>query len=492
MKRLFCAAAVACILLTAGSLAASTVVTYPAPEGVKAADDYRVQVNGKDVFVYYNPVASIAAFDFEGQVEVAVTPALDAKWIDIRPKSRHIKPTVKDNTIRFKLTEPCNLSIELNGEILRHPLFLFANPLEKTPPKKGDEAVIYFEAGKVHKPGIIDVNDGQTVYIAGGALVEGAIFADAQKNIEIRGRGILDGTRLREIRGDRRIRFVHLQSCKDVEIEGIILSNSTTWQVAPYNCDNVTITNVKIVSDNGGDDGIDVVSSRDVTIRRCFIHTKDDCVVIKAWGDRRGYPRSGRRISGPPVKNVLVEECVLWNSAWGNALEIGFELRTDSVGDITFRNCDVIHCEDGATFSIHNGDFATVSNVRFENIRIEDSRQKLFDLAIFLSRYSHDRPTDSVQREKQYLHGAWDGVLEVKPAERASYAKGRGHIKNIYFKNIQIVDGLFPFSIFCGFDDEHSVENVTIDGLYVHGKRITNAEDGKFYIENAKGIRFVE
>lgn len=83
-------------------------------------------------------------------------------------------------------------------------------------------------------------------------------------------------------------------------------------------------------------------------------------------------------------------------------------------------------------------------------------------------------------------------MLEVKPAERASYAKGRGHIKNIYFKNIQIVDGLFPFSIFCGFDDEHSVENVTIDGLYVHGKRITNAEDGKFYIENAKGIRFVE
>ena len=492
MKRmLWCSVFMVCVL-PAVQLTAATVVTYPVPQDANLANDYKVQVNGRDVFVFNNPVAAIAAFDFEGEVEVAITPACDVKWADIRPKSTHIRHTTKDNTIRFKLTEPCNLSIELNGEILRHPLFLFANPLEKNPPKKGDEGVIYFEAGKVHTPGIIDVNNGQTVYIAGGAVVECAIFADAKKNIKIRGRGILDGTRLREIRGDRRIRFVHLQNCKDVEIEGIILSNSTTWQIAPYNCDNVTITNVKIVSDNGSDDGIDIVSSRDVTIRRCFIHTKDDCIVIKAWGDRRGYPRSGQRISGPPVKNILVEECVFWNSAWGNALEIGFELRTDSVSDITFRNCDVIHCEDGATFSIHNGDFATVSNIRFENIRIEDSRQKLFDVAIFLSQYSHDRPGDRTETRKRYLHGAWDGVLRVEPGEMAEFAKGRGHIKDICFKDIHIIDGLFPFSVFCGYNENHLVENVTIDGMYVHGKRITNAEDGKFYIENAKGIKFIE
>jgi len=479
-------------VLFATELWAATVVTYPVPADGNLAGDYKVQVDGQDVFVFNNPVAAIAAFDFEGEVEVAVTPIRDVKWVDIRPKSRHIRRTVKDNTIRFKLTEPCNLSIELNGEILRHPLFLFANPLEKNAPKKGDEGVIYFEGGKVHRPGVIDVNDGQTVYIAGGAVVECAIFADAKKNIKIRGRGILDGTRLREIRGDRRMRFVHLQSCHDVEIEGVILSNSKTWQVAPYNCDNVTIANVKIVSDNGGDDGVDIVSSRNVTIRDCFVHTKDDCVVIKGWGDRRGYPRSGERVSGPSVEDVVVENCAFWNSAWGNAIEIGFELRVDSVSDITFRNCDVIHCEDGATFSIHNGDFATVSNVRFENIRVEDSRQKLFDFAIFLSQYSHDRPNDRAERERRYLHGAWDGVLRVEPEERVEYAKGRGHIKDIYIKDIHIVDGLLPFSVFCGFDEEHSIENVTIDGLWVHGRRITNPEDGKFHIEHAENIRFAD
>ncbi|HAQ17645.1 MAG TPA: hypothetical protein DCR40_00225 [Prolixibacteraceae bacterium] len=85
---------------------------------------------------------------------------------------------------------------------------------------------------------------------------------------------------------------------------------------------------------------------------------------------------------------------MFWNSIWGNAVEIGFELNSDEVKNIRFGNMDIIHVEDGATISIHNAGQAHVSGVTFENIRVEDSRQKLFDLAIFSSQYSPDGNRD--------------------------------------------------------------------------------------------------
>jgi hypothetical protein len=42
-------------------------------------------------------------------------------------------------------------------------------------------------------------------------------------------------------------------------------------------------------------------------------------------------PIPGELLSPPfyNVENVLVKNCVFWNAAWGNAIEIGFELSGD-------------------------------------------------------------------------------------------------------------------------------------------------------------------
>jgi len=54
--------------------------------------------------------------------------------------------------------------------------------------------------------------------------------------------------------------------------------------------------------------------------------------------------------------------------------------------------------------------------------------------------------------------------------------------------NLQVVDGILPFSIISGYDKEHSVDNVRIEGLKYLGRPIRNAADGKFSIENAPGF----
>jgi hypothetical protein len=458
----------------------SKIITWPAPAEINPSVYYHVYANNENVFVYDSPIASYAMFDFEGTVNITIKAARDIKWVDIRPKSLDIKPEFRDSTIHFTLTKSCSLSIELNGEFSNQPLFLFAGKPEIQVPDKNNKNVIWFEGAKIHKPGIIEIKSGQTVYMEGGAVVEGIIHAENASDIKILGRGILDGTTNNEIRGESRYRFIHLQNCKNITIEGIVLEDSHSWQIVPINCDNVSIRNTKILSDNGGDDGIDLVRSRNVKVENCFVRTKDDCIAIKTTYD---YPPEANS------ENIEVTGCVFWNAAWGNGLEIGFELRSDYVRNVTFKDCDVIHVEDGAVLSIHNGDRSTVQDIRFENIRVEDARQKLFDVAIFLSRYSVDRPSDPEERTRRYLNGAWDGVLSVTPENKAFHSQYRGHIRNVIFKDIYLTDGLLPFSIFCGFDEEHQVENVTIDNLVVHGKKITTLEEAKVHQEFTKNLQ---
>ncbi|MEM2969948.1 MAG: glycosyl hydrolase family 28 protein, partial [Candidatus Bathyarchaeia archaeon] len=183
-------------------------------------------------------------------------------------------------------------------------------------------------------------------------------------------------------------------------------------------------------------------------IQACFIRSKHDCIDINAAWD---YPAENG------VEKVRVSRSVFWNGLWGNGLEVGFELRANKVHDIVFEDCDIIHVERGAVFSIHNGDYAVVDGVRYENIRVEDARHKLFDFAIFLSRYSIDSPKDPEEVNRRYLHGAWDGVLSVPNGQQEKYATNRGHIKNIQVKNISVLNGPFPFSIIHGYDKNHLV-----------------------------------
>ena len=456
------------------------VITWQAPEGFASDKYYRVKVNGVDVPVFDTPIASYATFDFTGEVNVEVNTMFDVRWVDIRPMRLNLKPEYNDDhTFSVKLNNPCNISLELNGRIRQQPLFIFANSPEKNRPNKNDKNVIWFEQGKLYKDVALEVKDNRTVYIEGGAVLQGYIWANGAKNIKIIGRGIMDGTYVREM--PNRKQFISLTDCKDVEISDVILQNATTWQIATWNCENVNITNPLIVSESASDDGIDIVRSRNVVIDGGFIHTKDDCIVIKSHGKTFANDVN--------TDGILVKNSVLWNSIWGNAIEIGFELVSDKVQNIRFENIDIIHVEDGSAISIHNADRSAVKNIVFENIRIEDCRQKLFDLAIFYSKYSVDGIRDNDYEKNNYMHGAWDGVLYMpNDWSKEKKAEARGTISNVVFKDIQVVDGLLPFSVFYGHDDVKCIDGVVIDNLTYMGRKITTEEEAKIRKTNTKNL----
>ena len=259
-------------------------------------------------------------------------------------------------------------------------------------------------------------------------------------------------------------------------------------------CQNLEIDNIQIINWDFGSDGFDISGCQDVKVRNSFLRTNDDCIVIKSLSFAENVYYPNPRIENPDVKDILVEGCTVWNMPYGNAFDIGFELRCNKVSDIVFRDCDVLMQDGrGAIFSIHNGDNAIVENILYDNIRVENADQgsahKLFDIAILFSYWSYDKFEDPEMNEKYKYHDAWDNLLPVLPGREAFHASHRGYVKNVHFRNIQILDGKFPYSVLNGFDDDHRVENVTFENITVSGKRISSEKELKLYSKYTKNIK---
>ncbi len=82
------------------------LVTYEAPEGMDAAQEYEVEVNGQQIFVYNTRTAAFTYFSFEGKVDIKVTYRSPVYHYDIRPKSREIQSELYRNQVSFSLEEP--------------------------------------------------------------------------------------------------------------------------------------------------------------------------------------------------------------------------------------------------------------------------------------------------------------------------------------------------------------------------------------------------
>jgi len=499
------------------------VVTFPAPAGLRAAPDFAVTVNGESQFVYDSPLAAVVTFAFKGQVDVQITAlpnvALDERhqystWgrtikakafdgvirnVDVRPGRLGIRPRIEGTTLSFRIDRPCRLSVEINENLTR-PLFLFADKAESEPVARDAPNVRYFEGGQVHDVGEIKLHDNETVYLAGGAVVRGWISGENVSNSRVLGHGVLDGRISGNVRG---IAVIGLEGCRNVLVDGPVLINQHWWTVVPRRSEKLSFLNMKLICWDNNSDGIDLCACRDVLIDGCFLRNNDDCIPIKAKVRHDEDPREDKvNRENQDVIGVTVRNSVFWNARGGNALEIGFELCTSSIRDILWQNCDVIHVEDGAVFSIHNADWATVENVRFEDIWVEGAEDELIDLAIGLAIYSQDCPWEYFRLNpdrktapkslRAHLKGNNAGQwLRLPDKEMQKRAANRGRIRNVHFRNIHVAGDKLPYSTIAGYDDNHPVENVTVENLTFQGKVIQTPDEREFRIDHARGVKFI-
>lgn len=444
----------------------SRVVLYdPGPLGQAAANDRVITVNDKPVFAYATAVnfnrawtknpsvenTPVAYFDFSGTVTVKIrTPGKNIDSAIVRPLALGIKPEIKGDTLSFKLNKPAKLTIELNNDLHR-AIHLFANAIETDPPKEGDPNVVYFGPG-IHNVGKIDVQSNQIVYIAGGAVVNGFIKGENLDNVKILGRGIMNGSGYD--RWKDHIVPIDLQHCTNCSVDGITILDPAAWALNTYFCENIRINNVNIITARSNGDGITTQSCKNVKVTDCFVRGWDDNLVVK------GY-------DGGDAKGITFDNIILWTDL-AQSCEIGYETVADTIEDVTFKNITVLHNFHKPVLSIHNSDQALVKNVRYENIVLEDAQMGQGDGA------GQNFLMDITIGESQW-----------------SKSKTRGNVRDVFYNNITVLGGNMPSSHFQGFDDTHTVENVTIKNLKIMGRNITDAKAGKFYIADfTKNVRF--
>jgi hypothetical protein len=426
------------------SLKNSRVLSYVYPRILPVSPIFRVIADGHDITAVKTSVGPFAAFACEGPVEVSIEVPGPVGHVRIAPARCNIKAKLDRNRVSFMLPQPMNLLIEIDG---LEQLFLFANPIEASPVAPVDSNVRYFQAGQVYEVGELRLHDNETLYIEGGAVVRGCIRATSANNVRICGQGVLDGSYYRQGVDGRR--SIVLENCRNSRVEGIVMIEPSSWMLVLGASRNIVVSNVKELGFISGGDGLDIVGSSQIRVEDCFFRNGDDCVVLKSL-DLRGNNQDAKLDFTYDVEDIEVTGCSLMTDLGGQIFEIGHELRSANVRNIHFHDCDVLEVREyGAPFGIHNSDHAIVSEVLYEDIRVEHHYNKLIEFRIFESRWSKD--------------------------------KQRGQVCNITLRNIDVTVSEFnpgyTVSVIGGCDAGHTVDHVAFENFRMNGKTAASGDD---------------
>jgi hypothetical protein len=463
--------------------AADRLQVFPFPQEIRYShhnDDYTVRVRTpggvwQDLFEYTVKVdqdtqqkASMVNFNFEGRVEVAVQKNNGSfREVEVRPRSRGIRPVVKGGIATFTLTRPENLSIEFDGDRL-HNLHVFTHAIRRDMPQQAAGLSPYDIKARdtpdlrtpqvVFGPGVyrgeFRLQSNTTVYIDGSAVLKGPLIIDGVENVKVISDGLFDGADQSRIRNAR-----------NVVLDGLIYINQPHGALMCANATDVEERDIRIIGGGAWSDGMGHFACERVTIRDSFVRTSDDCLTFynhrnDIWGNTR---------------DVTVSRSVLWADV-AHAIMIGIHGNTPSSAHpepellerLAFRDLDVLeHDEDEADYEgvigIMAGDDNLVRDVLFEDIRVERIEEgKLFS-------------------------------LRVVHVPKYNTSPGRG-IENVTLRNIAYSgQGMASASRIGGFDAGRRVRNIVIDNVTVGGRPLTAAQPNVLDIEpHVDGVRFVQ
>ena len=348
---------------------------------------------------------------------------------------------VDAHTIELSVARPCKFTVEPDDNRVA-PLFVFVNPPECDVPDANDPNVVYFGPGIHRVPDdLVRLKDGQTLYVARGAVLQAAVRA-AGANIRICGSGVIDGSIFPHTWGRKgpQYAFVNFFKCRDLVMEDVTLLGSFHWTIYPEGCDRVIIRNVKLCGDRCcNDDGIDPSNTRDLLMENCFFRTQDDGVAVK-----------GIEMKNGPCERITVTNSVFWCD-FARIVCIGHESRAPYMNDIRFVDNDVLHYV-RPLLLVEPGDNMPVSNVVFRNVRVH---------------------TD--------LHGRTEATMRIQPVVNDyTLTKTPGSISGVTVDGLEFAGTPIPLRFLVrGADPSRLARDVSISGVTVNGRRMSEGSSAR-------------
>jgi|GEM_PF-216043 len=252
------------------------------------------------------------------------------------------------------------------------------------------------------------------------------ITIDHAKGSGIYGEGVIDGQGGKRISGKeeswwqiaRRAqkennrqnvpRLIEVTQSNDITLHNITLRNSPNFHVTLNQVDGFTAWGVRIdtPANARNTDGIDPISSRNITIANSYIRTGDDNVAIKAGNNgptenitiRNNHFYSGHGMSigsetNGGIRNILIENLSMDGATSGLRIKSDIS-RGGLVQNISYRNVCIRNVKAPIDFDTHYGKTAAGNLIpQYRNIKLEHV-QSLTAGKIILRGYDAARPIE--------------------------------------------------------------------------------------------------
>ncbi len=280
----------------------------------------------------------------------------EIKTCVIRPLEYGIVPTIEGDSVSFTMDTPHNISVEIDENfiakgdfnnigpveknIVKHPLFFFANPPEKDIPDPDDPDWVYFGPG-IHEVGLnTQIPNGSKIYIAGGAIVKGGGVANQSnpEDITIRGNGVITGYGMHNTSDgwvDHAIAFPNGNKGGNLYIEGITICAPLRSSIVSYN--QTTIEWVSIMTWQHRRDGI-TAGANSKMIGEVFLKSQDD--LLKFYYGSLDFSRC---------------HIVVWQQTSGSPGKMGWDLK-QHVHSVRVGKMTVIHSDVFSDYSNADSD----------------------------------------------------------------------------------------------------------------------------------------
>lgn len=174
-----------------------------------------------------------------------------------------------------------------------------------------------------------------------------------------------------------------LRESNHLTIDGVTIKNAPFWTLNPVYCNDVSVTEVRIINPEDGPntDGVNAESCTNVRISGCYIDVGDDCITIKSGRDAEARRRNR------PAENYTITNCTMRRGHGG--VVIGSEM-SGSVRNIAISNCVFDDTDRGIRLKSTRGRGGVVERVRVSNIVMRGIREE----AIVLNMYYTEAPAE--------------------------------------------------------------------------------------------------
>jgi polygalacturonase len=139
--------------------------------------------------------------------------------------------------------------------------------------------------------------------------------------------------------------------------------------------DEATVRNIPLKDNILGPstDGIDIDSSKKVTVRKCYISVNDDDIALKG---SKG-PLADQDKDSPPVEDILIEDCEFGD---GNGM-ITCGSEATLVRNVTARNCRITGDATMLTLKLRPDTPQHYENILIDGVRLEGGQGRVLNVA---------------------------------------------------------------------------------------------------------------